>query len=398
MVQKYPLEWLDSLISLTLNPQKIYFHDLTKDDIQSLSEKAAIEAVHIQSELKNQVFSLHKESQIRLLVQKYHSALIFLLDTIISYQQDAAFSKSDYSNLAKALVSCLDELLFFIETRFANFLSLEERVPLTYLEVSRKELKIKLDRLQKKLIADVADPAFTGIVLESLYKFIHHKKGDTVSFRELLYRKELLQKLESIRDTKSQTSIYNALNELLVYMNFNSRGYINYFTKVIADKINLLQTKAERIDSLHFHYKEFRQMQYHQRMILYPQHQSLKAILSEWFEQEIAYIEKTIHLSDHPVKELKKSNVGQFKIADKILVKLSTDQIALILRAADESRLLEARSMSEVFKKIVPFLSTPNKEELSYDSVRSKSYVAEDRDKQTAVAALEKVIAKIKSY
>ena len=398
MVQKYPLEWLDSLISLTLNPQKIYFHDLTKDDIQSLSEKAAIEAVHIQSELKNQVFSLHKESQIRLLVQKYHSALIFLLDTIISYQQDAAFTKSDYSNLAKALVSCLDELLFFIETRFANFLSLEERVPLTYLEVSRKELKLKLDRLQKKLIADVADPAFTGIVLESLYKFIHHKKGDTVSFRELLYRKELLQKLESIRDTKSQTSIYNALNELLVYMNFNSRGYINYFTKVIADKINLLQTKAERIDSLHFHYKEFRQMQYHQRMILYPQHQSLKAILSEWFEQEIAYIEKTIHLADHPVKELKKSNVGQFKIADKILVKLSTDQIALILRAADESRLLEARSMSEVFKKIVPFLSTPNKEELSYDSVRSKSYVAEDRDKQTAVAALEKVIAKIKSY
>jgi len=398
MVQKYPLEWLDSLISLTLNPQKIYFHDLTKDDIQSLSEKAAIEAVHIQSELKNQVFSLHKESQIRLLVQKYHSALIFLLDTIISYQQDAAFTKSDYSNLAKALVSCLDELLFFIETRFANFLSLEERVPLTYLEVSRKELKIKLDRLQKKLIADVADPAFTGIVLESLYKFIHHKKGDTVSFRELLYRKELLQKLESIRDTKSQTSIYNALNELLVYMNFNSRGYINYFTKVIADKINLLQTKAERIDSLHFHYKEFRQMQYHQRMILYPQHQSLKAILSEWFEQEIAYIEKTIHLADHPVKELKKSNVGQFKIADKILVKLSTDQIALILRAADESRLLEARSMSDVFKKVVPFLSTPNKEELSYDSVRSKSYVAEDRDKQTAVAALEKVIAKIKSY
>jgi len=398
MVQKYPLEWLDSLISLTLNPQKIYFQDLSKEDIQSLSEKAAIEAVHIQSELKNQVFSLHKENQIRLLVQKYHSALIFLLDTIISYQKDAAFAKSDYSNLAKALVSCLDELLFFIEARFANFLSLEERVPLTYLEISRKELKLKLDRLQKKLIADVADPSFTAIVLDNLYKFIHHKKSETVSFRELLYRKELVQKLGTLRDTKNQTSIYNALNELLVYMNFNSRGYINYFTKTIADKINLLQTKAERIDSLHFHYKEFRQMQCHQRMILYPQHESLKAILSEWFEQEIAYVEKTIHLADHPVKELKKSSVGQFKVSDKIMVNLSTDQIALILRAADEARLLQARSMSEVFKKIVPFLSTPSKEELSYDSVRSKSYSAEDRDKQTAISALEKLILKIKSY
>jgi len=398
MVQKYPLEWLDSLISLTLNPQKIYLHDLTKDDIQSLSEKAAIEVVHIQSELRNQVFSLHKESQIRLHVQKYHSALIFLLDTVISYQQDTAFANSEYSNLAKALVACLDELLFFIEIRFSNFLSLEERVPLTYLDVSRKELKLKLDGLEKKLIADVADPTFTAIVLDSLYKFIHHKKGEAISFRELLYRKELVRKLGCLKDTKNQTSVYNALNEMLVYMNFNSRGYINYFTRVIAEKINLLQTKAERIDSLHFHYKEFRQMQCHQRMILYPQHQSLKAILSEWFEQEIAYIEKTIHLADHPVKELKKSSVGQFKIADKIMVKLSSDQIALILRAADESRLLEARSMSEVFKKIVPFLSTPNKEDLSFDSVRSKSYVAEERDKQAAVAALEKIITKIKGF
>jgi len=398
MVQKYPLEWLDSLISLTLNPAKMYLHDLTMEDIQSLSEKAMIEAVHIQSELKNQVFSLHKESQIRLLVQKYHSTLIFLLDTIISYQQVEAFSKSDYGNLAQALITCLDELLFFIETRFGNFLGLEERVPSTYLEVSKEELRLKVERLQKKLIADVADPSFTAIVLDNLTKFIRPNKGAAVTFRELLYRKELVQQLESLRETKSQTSIYNALNELLVYMNFNSRGYINHFTKAIADKINLLQTKSERIDSLQFHYKEFRQMQCHQRLILYPQHQSLKAILSEWFEQEIAYVEKTIHLSDHPVKELAKSNVGNFKVADKIMVDLSTDQIALILRACDESRLLKARSMSEVFKKIVPFLSTPSREELSFDSVRSKSYVAEDRDKEISIAALEKLIGKIKAY
>ena len=111
MIQKYPLEWLDSLISLTLNPQKIYLQDLTKEMIQQLSEKAAIEVVHLQSELRNQVFSLHKESQIRLLVQKYHSALIILLDTVIAYREDKAFDDSEYSNLAKTLISCLDELL-----------------------------------------------------------------------------------------------------------------------------------------------------------------------------------------------------------------------------------------------------------------------------------------------
>jgi len=54
--------------------------------------------------------------------------------------------------------------------------------------------------------------------------------------------------------------------------------------------------------------------------------------------------------------------------------------------------------MSQVFKTIVPNLSTPYKEDLSYDGMRSKSYVAEERDKQIAVETLERIIKKIKEY
>src|SRR5690606_18034079 len=68
----------------------------------------------------------------------------------------------------------------------------------------------------------------------------------------------------------------------------------------------------------------------------------------------------------------------------KVLCALSTDQIALILRAATELRILKARSLNDMFKTIVPHLSTPHKENLSYDSMRSKSYVAEEKDKEKA--------------
>jgi hypothetical protein len=54
--------------------------------------------------------------------------------------------------------------------------------------------------------------------------------------------------------------------------------------------------------------------------------------------------------------------------------------------------------MNEVFKTIVPHLSTPYKENLSYDSMRSKSYVAETRDKEIVIETLEKMIKKIKGY
>ncbi|ALM47427.1 hypothetical protein AMR72_00060 [Flavobacterium psychrophilum] len=398
MVQQYPLEWLDSLISITLNLSKMYIRDLSKDDIQNLSDKAIIEAVHIQSELKNQVFSLHKESQIRLLVQKYHSAFIILLDTLSDYEINPAFAKEEYGNIASTLISILDELLFFIETRFSNYLTLEERVPPTYLNVSRNELKMKLDRIQKKLIADVADPSFTSIILDHLYRFIHNKKTESVTLREVLYHKELVQKLELLGAGDNHTTLHNALNELLVYMNFNSREYISYFTRSIAEKINTLQTKVERVDSLHFHYKEFSQMQSHQTMILYPQHQDLKVILGNWFQQEILYLEKTMHLPNKSIRDIRKTSAAPLKVEEKVRVNLSSDQIALILRAFDDSRLLEARSMSQVFKMIVPYLSTPSKEELSYDSVRTKSYNAESKDKEVVISTLEKIIKRLNDY
>jgi hypothetical protein len=397
MIQNYPLEWLDSLISITLNPSKMYLRDLSKDDIQNLSEKALIEAVHIQSELKNQVFSLHKESQIRLLVQKYHSALVILLDTLDHYLKAPGYNREEYGNITGTLISCLDELLFFIETRYVNYLTLEERVPPTYLNVSRNEIKLKLNRIQKQLTADVADPIFTTIVLDNLYRFVHSKKTETITLRELLYRKELVQRLEQLGSEDNRTTLYNSLHELLIYMNFNSRDYINYFTRSVAEKINVLQTKSERVDSLHFHYKEFSQMQSHQSFFLYPEHENLKVIFDNWFHQEMLYMEKTMHLPEN-VREIKKNNKHQRMVEDKITVNLSADQLAIILRAFDESQLLSARSMSQVFKQIIPFISTPMKKQLSFDAVRSKSYHAEERDKLIVKAVLEKLVKKIDSY
>jgi len=46
----------------------------------------------------------------------------------------------------------------------------------------------------------------------------------------------------------------------------------------------------------------------------------------------------------------------------------------------------------------VPHLSTAFKRDLSYHSVRSKSYNAEENDKNIAIMTLEKMIKKIRSY
>jgi hypothetical protein len=82
----------------------------------------------------------------------------------------------------------------------------------------------------------------------------------------------------------------------------------------------------------------------------------------------------------------------------KIICELSVDQMGIILKAADDVKLLLSRSLSMVFKSIVPYLSTAHKSELSWDSMRSNSYHPEERDKEAAIAALEKLIKKIREY
>jgi hypothetical protein len=82
----------------------------------------------------------------------------------------------------------------------------------------------------------------------------------------------------------------------------------------------------------------------------------------------------------------------------KVLCRLSVDQIAIILKAADDTRLLSARSFSLVLRTIVPFLSTERLADFSWKSARSSTYKMEDNDKEVAIKALEAMIRQISGY
>ena len=96
------------------------------------------------------------------------------------------------------------------------------------------------------------------------------------------------------------------------------------------------------------------------------------------------------------------AGAGEMPVASlnppRLVCELSVDQMGIILKAADDVKLVVSPSLSMVFKSIVPFLSTANKDVLSWDSMRSNSYHPEERDKEIAIAALEKLIVKIREY
>jgi len=83
---------------------------------------------------------------------------------------------------------------------------------------------------------------------------------------------------------------------------------------------------------------------------------------------------------------------------NKLLCRLSVDQIGLILKAADDTKLIVASSISIIFRSIVPFLSTEKIKNISWNSMRKSTYHIEQIDKDVAIETLENLILKIKEY
>jgi hypothetical protein len=392
----YTLEWFDSLISQTLNPNNTILESLLPQDFKIISEHIEKESKIIQISLKKEIFLLRRKREVRLQVRKYHSNLVSFIDTVIEYQNRNSLVKPELTGILDLLQDKLEELLLLVENRFSEYLSLDERVPITYLMLSRNELESKFKILSDKVFNGLENNIIR-IVLENGLRFLKSFSGKKITYRQLLYQKELLKSIKNI-DVNEQASFFSDIDKVLIGRNFNSTEYIEHIIEQIRKEVEEEESLALRINRLLYYQKEFDRIHSDERISFDPSRSNIKCVLESWFKQEINYLERNLELAIQTHIETE-HNINSISGSEtKIECNLSADQIALILRAADESRIVKARSMNHFFKMIVPYLSTPFKRELSYQSVRSKSYNAEDRDKFIAVQTLEKIIKKINSY
>lgn len=400
MSEGYTLEWLDTLITMTLNPAKNKLSSIQDEDISNLRTQIKTERDRVIGTIKSLVFSMESEDKIVFGIKQFHSTLIALLDQSIRNKN----CNSKYPKLKQIineLIRCISELLAFIEGRFINFLNINGNVPTAYFNIIKKELIKRIEAIRDRLNSNFQlQPAFE-IMIQSLVNFLNYSPEEhSFTFQEVKYIKELCKEFDHIEITEN-TKVFSQIDELLISLNFNDVRYIENLTERLSHIISSQEKTEDRIESLLYYFKLFKQLHKKQSVVFNSKYANLNDEICNWFFQEISYLKKKMRLSVIPLQdhtELTKSKANPEKPKQKVMCMLSTDQTGLILRATDELRILVSKSMNEVFKTIVPHLSTPYKEDLSYDGMRSKSYVAEDRDKQIAIETLERIIKKIKQY
>lgn len=95
---------------------------------------------------------------------------------------------------------------------------------------------------------------------------------------------------------------------------------------------------------------------------------------------------------------IKNLPVGTPRPGTKLMCNLSVDQIGIILKAADDTRLIISRSLSYIYRSLVPYLATEKIRKISWNSMRTSVYKIEPADKEQVIFALENMIKRIRGY
>ncbi|TKT85995.1 hypothetical protein [Dyadobacter frigoris] len=398
MEQKYTLAWLDFIVTVTLNASKTDLTSFSAEQSKLIVKKAVQEKEKHKTLIQDLSFGLFDRRKIQLLIKQYHGTLVVLLDKAYENVAQVDGRNTVVATTCEAVLECIHELLSFIEQRFGEYIGLDERAPAAYLSETKKDLKGRIDNLKISLVSNVGNKNLTDILLHALYNFTNEIQKRIVTFREIFYKKELVRELEKVSEITDPSRVHDAVIEQLIYLNFNSRAFMNYYTRKIAQKVNAPGPLKDKVDLLLFFYKEFNQMHRKPGIRLNPHYGDIKKVVGNWFAQEISYLEKKHQWDVSPLtsaaEHIKESKPEPFKV----MCFLSVDQIGLLLRTLDGLRIVQARSLTLVFESIVPFLSTPRAPQLSAESLRNKSYNFEERDKQVVIKMLESMIEWIREY
>ena len=397
MIKMYPLEWFDSLIINSFDAGSPSI-SVSESELEILNEKIVNESKKIKIHIKNSFFELKSKRQIRLLIRKYHSSLVFLIDRVIEIRKKEQFNSTQLNEIFDLIVTSLDDLLSFVEIRYSAFMSLDQRVPNSYFLVWKKETLTVLKKLIKIKENTEDEDAGLEFVADLLAAPLHNSKNTKFTYRQILYYREIITELEKFKYAISEKECISDLDLMLIRMNFNSREYAEKLVAKIGGYLEGFENLSERLERLLYICSRLSKVNPDLKLTFNPSQQNLISFLEYWFSSEARYVEKkaVIEMQEQTTNDAGSEFVE--KADPKLECMLSGDQIALILRATDEARIIKAKSMNYIFKSIVPYLSTPVRRNLSYKSIRAKSYNPEDRDKELAIESLEKIISKIKTY
>jgi len=388
----YQLEVLEKLISVEFSPGKINAQ-LSKEKFKQAATAFALETERVKKALIHQVFTLDDDKRIEHYIQHHQKLLIQLTDQLLQYipepeKQNLINLTSDYgrTNLYQEFCTRLEELLSFIEKHFSRYFDLNTKIPDSYHYITSHTFAMRIPNLREVLAQNNLSPTLITYITEPFIEFIQRKES-SVSYKRLIFLKELYKELENLIQSNLQgEGLQKLVCATMLYINFNSLKFFNHCARKIKESYQAKSTLNEQLEKLSHYLKIINQQQEKPGFSYKQNYKSLKEQLSEWVTEEIAFLEKKQQLS-LPFKADKET----FDITEKafkIQLDSSVPRVAYFLKILVETRVIKNQNVLELIRFFSNFISTGHASHVSAESFRTKFYNTED----SAKLAVEKNI------
>ncbi len=233
-------------------------------------------------------------------IQYHQQAIIRLTVYLTTYgvpnPAPPSINNSGIELLSYHILLALEDLLSFVETRYARYFDPDTWLPQNYLSLTAAELHTELDNLHLNLLAIGVERDFAGIIMQPFWKFaVAQSNSGGTTYSHTSYLKHLKLELEKVIKNGATGNVTKTLHILLNGLNFNSPEYFTYCTKFIQQELKKVEgNDTDELYVLSRFYKYLHQVPVQLGAVLDPSRPALFDLLDEWLRAEREYIEMNI--------------------------------------------------------------------------------------------------------
>lgn len=391
----YEFETLERLISKDLSCFIGLNNQLNAKLILAFKKELSNEIEIIKSNFISAVYTIEEERYTELYIQFHQTALIRLAGNLLNYVEPENLNaiSNSISNevLSQHIYQSLQELLSFIETHFSKYFDQNAWIARNYRRIVLQDISNNIHALREILSLQKVNNTLIYIAMLPLENFIREDTSNEVTYRSVIYLKELKKQLFHVNSNNAAGDINESLKLLLRYLNFNSSEFYNYCIRELEQICQDAQTENECIDQLARYQKVIRQTQVKPGFILNTSLAPLKKQLSGWIDKEISFRERRQHLAAVTVP-------SQIQESDfKIKFDLSVAQVAYFLKVLVAIEIIQNESIAQLLKFFSRIIKTNKAEVISPDSFRNRYYTPEIGAREAIKKLLTRMLAYLNS-
>ena len=391
MKKKYILECYDNIIRDIQQRQLFPELSIAERD-QSFSAESG-ELLTDQNEqiikhYRQKIYLLKSKSKIEHFINTQHKAIENIADqlsrlinatTIIDLH--TCSSEQSQTDSLKTIYKSLEKLVRYIEQEFNFYLDKNLNIPcisgllLNYNLQNSSNNFLKLESIDSRLIEIAVLPNNRLSILTA---------KDSLTYNEFYYCLEYRATLQYF--SKSSVNIASEdLAKHLFAQNLNTLSFFDYETDQIVNKLEQLEDPSEKLKMLYRELKKYNQRQFPTSSIYNGTLPNIKQQIVAWIEEEIDYHLRIINLQK-PSVIIPNENV----IRSKIVSGISVAQLSYTFNLLSQVGVINERNQMDIFRFIADNFKTKSAEQISINSIKTKSYNVES---STKAAVREKMIA-----